>query len=447
MSGSSKRIEWVKFFQVASALFLVPLIFVYLVSQFWPAILSWAYYTVIALFLFQSCLSYLNSFSAIARKRFHYLPTARHKPVPKTTFIVSAYLPNEISVVESVLSNLLKKIIRPEQGLEVILAYNTPNMEEIEQRLKQMAYDYPDLILANAYKSRSKSENLNYALDIASGEMIVLIDADHIPSEDCLSRAWRWLDEGYDAVQGRCKIRNGSDSYLSGLIEVEFEAIYGISHYAKSLLFDSALFGGSNGYWKADVIKRLRFRKDMLTEDIDVTLRALLSGGKIVHDRSIISTELAPMTMSGLWYQRKRWAQGWFQVSVRYQKDVLISKILNLRQKFLWTTLLMWRVIYDIASHFIWPILCSYWLYRDRLELPMTPFIWFSLFFTLLSGPMETIAAYKNSVEPRPSGTRFIRYAFLTFFYTSFKNFIQVVAIRDELAGERSWVISGRGQK
>ena len=444
MSEKKRTIEWNKILEILFVLLVIPTFIFYLIGLYRPAFLNYAYYILVWLFIFQSGLSYLYSFCAFRRGAFKELPTSKHSPLPKTTFIVSAYLPNELEVIEDTLLNILKRIERPDGGIEVILAYNTPHMEKLELHLRELAYKWPELILANAYGSKSKSENLNYALDIASGEMIVLLDADHLVARDSLKLAWRWLDEGYDVVQGRCKIRNGRKSLVSALVEVEFEAIYGISHYAKSKLFDSALFGGTNGYWRSSVIKELKFDPDRLTEDIDTTLRAILQGKHIVHDRSIISTELAPETITGLWFQRKRWAQGWFQVSLKYQRAILGNKFLNVFQKFMWTTLLMWRVIYDILSHLLFPVLFAFWLTRGKIELPMNSFIWFALFFVMLSGPFEAIAAFKNASSPRASIWQFFYYAFLAFWYTLFKNTIQVVAIRDELLGSREWVVSRR---
>ncbi|MFA6425138.1 MAG: glycosyltransferase family 2 protein, partial [Phycisphaerae bacterium] len=71
-------------------------------------------------------------------------------------------------------------------------------------------------------------------------------------------------------------------------------------------------------------------------------------------------------------------------------------------------------------------------------------FIWFAILFTLLSGPFEAAVAYKNASLPRASVIRYLFYAFLTFPFTTFKNAIQVVAIRDELLGKREWVVSQR---
>jgi len=242
-------------------------------------------------------------------------------------------------------------------------------------------------------------------------------------------------------------VRNGDRTAVSALVEVEFETMYGVSHVAKSRLFKTALFGGTNGYWRAGVLKSIRFRTDRLTEDIDATLRTLLAGYRIVHDRSIVSTEIEPETLADLWYQRKRWAQGWFQCAVAYQWALLKCKYLGLLQRFFWTYLLSWRVIYDALSHFLLPILLVFWLHIGRVAVPMNAYIWFALIITLTSGPFETVAAYKNRAFRQTRGRRYLFYALTAFPYTMFKNVIQMVAIRDELLGKREWIVSRRAAR
>jgi len=317
-------------------------------------------------------------------------------------------------------------------------------MEPLEARLNELALIYPELILANAYQSKSKAENLNYTLEMASGGMIALLDADHLLPPDCIARAWRWLDQrGYDVVQGRCNIRNSSDSFITRLVEVEFEIIYGLAHPAKSLIYDAALFGGSNGYWRSEAIKAVKFNKDALTEDIDATLRATLKGSRFVHDRSIVSTELSPRAAAGLWFQRKRWAQGWFEAA-KYQPAILASDKLNIGQKFMWSMLLTWRLVYDIFTHFLFPIVFAFWLRQGYVTFPMSFYVWVAVTSTLLSGPIETLAAYHLAAAPDKRLSRYIMYALLTFPYTLFKNTLQVVAIRDSLLGVNKWIISSR---
>ena len=43
-------------------------------------------------------------------------------------------------------------------------------------------------------------------------------------------RAWRWLSDGVDVVQGHCVVRNGDDGFVQKLVATEFEAIYAVAH-------------------------------------------------------------------------------------------------------------------------------------------------------------------------------------------------------------------------
>ncbi|NJL49877.1 MAG: glycosyltransferase [Leptolyngbyaceae cyanobacterium SM2_5_2] len=243
-------------------------------------------------------------------------PQRQTVPLPFVSVIVVAYLPNEQDIIEETLTHWLTQVQTPEAGWEIILAYNTPSRLPVEARLRKLARQFPQLVLLPVRRSRSKAENLNAALRQVKGEMTCIFDADHYPNPNCLGLAWEWLAQGqYDGVQGRNIIRNAQDNWLTNLIAVEFECIYGISHYGRSLLADTALFGGSNGYWRTSVIRHLGFRPARLTEDIDATLRGLLGGYRIVHDPAIVTTELAPDHLRGLWLQRQRWSQGWLEVA------------------------------------------------------------------------------------------------------------------------------------
>jgi len=65
-------------------------------------------------------------------------------------------------------------------------------------------------------------------------------------------------------------------------------------------------FGGSNGYWKAEILKEIRMDGSMLTEDIDSSIRATLAGYKIGYSGDVISSELSPLREATLKKQRLR---------------------------------------------------------------------------------------------------------------------------------------------
>ena len=80
-----------------------------------------------------------------------------------------------------------------------------------------------------------------------------------------------------------------------------------------SRLHQFGIFGGSNGYWKTELLHTTRMRGFMLTEDIDSSIRTVADGYRIKTDPLIISRELAPTSLSALWNQRMRWAQARFK--------------------------------------------------------------------------------------------------------------------------------------
>ena len=437
--------EWFKVAEVLLVLLAVPAAFIYHISFRWPGLLDVSYVAIVGMFILQAALSYGYTTSVLKRKPSGPFSPAETQPLPKTTFIVTAYLPNEVPVIEATLVNILQNVLRPPAGIEVILVYNTPHAEPLEGKLREMTRQWPELILTNADGSRSKSENLNHALELAHGDMIVLLDADHLVSSDCIAPAWRWMEAGYDVVQGGCKIRNTSGGIVPGIVGIEFEVMYGVHHPARSVLFDTGLFGGSNGYWRAAAIKKIRFDANMLTEDIDTTLRGILAGLRFVHDEAIVSTELAPVTLGGLWFQRKRWLQGWLQCALKYQRAIWKTGHLNLTQKFSWTTQLGCGVVYDLVAFLFFPVVLAIWFHSGRVALPAPAYSVFAFFFILLTGPYQAAVMYRNAVPPRDSAWRYALYIVVSWPYTLFKTVLHMVAIRDELAGERAWTVSKRG--
>ncbi len=366
--------------------------------------------------------------------------------IPRCTYIVAAYLPNEQEIILETLRHLLTRVERPQGGLEVILAYNTPTCLPVEADLQKLAAQYPELQVLKVEGSHSKAENLNAALPIVTGEMTCILDADHQPAADSIRRAWRWLEGGrYDVVQGRNVIRNYNHNLLTKLVAVEFECLYGVSHPAKSLIADTAVFGGSNGYWRTSALCNIRFNPGMLTEDIDANLRTLLKGYRLVHDRSIIATELAPVSVRSLCSQRKRWDQGWLEISLKYQWPILRSDQFNLLQKLYWTSLLVYSKIFSVLSIQVYPVILALVLSHTVAPASIQAYVWFTTGVTFLSGPLQTLAAWKarDSTLKLPTA-HFILHGLLITPYSAFKNIISIVAIYDHLLRRTEWVVTPR---
>jgi cellulose synthase/poly-beta-1,6-N-acetylglucosamine synthase-like glycosyltransferase len=331
--------------------------------------------------------------------------------------------------------------------LQIILAYNTPRDLPVEILLRQIAERDPRFVPLRVEQSTSKAQNVNAALAEVRGEFVGVFDADHHPDPGSFTRAWRWLSNGYDVVQGHCVVRNGDETWVARMIAVEFEAIYAVAHPGRARLHQFGIFGGSNGYWKTDLLRQTRMHGFMLTEDIDSALRVVEAGYKIASDPHLVSRELAPVTLKALWNQRMRWAQGWFQVSLKHLWPALRSSKLSLRQKLGFIHLLGWREIYPWLSPQIFPIIVFWlwWYGPDRMDWLVPIFVLTSL-FTLSTGPGQALFAYLLAVpELRRRKGWFVWYLLIaSLFYTEYKNLIARVAQIKEAMQERAWKVTPR---
>ena len=372
-------------------------------------------------------------------------PDEPRLPYPKASAIIAAYLPNEAaSVVATVESMLALDYSAP---LQVILAYNTPHDLPVESLLNNIAERDRRFVPLRVPHSTSKAQNINAALSIVDGEFTAIFDADHRPEPDSFRKAWHWLSDGADVVQGHCVIRNGSASWLSHIVAVEFEQIYAVAHPGSARLRGYGIFGGSNGYWRTSLLREIRMRGSMLTEDIDSTMRAICQGRSIVSDPDLISTELAPVTLRRLTHQRLRWNQGWFQVSLRHLWPLLKSPKLRLRQKLGTVHLLAWREMFPWFSLQVIPIL-AFWVIKagavEALDWTIPLFLG-ATFYVLSVGPLQTLIAHANAAPLiRKEKGWFALHLVCANLYSEYLTLLTRVAHLRQLLGEREWRVTPR---
>jgi cellulose synthase/poly-beta-1,6-N-acetylglucosamine synthase-like glycosyltransferase len=372
-------------------------------------------------------------------------PEREGSEFPSASAVIAAYLPNEAATILETVRLFLD--LEYEPGLQVVLSYNCPDSLPVEADLAELAEREDRFVLLKVPDSTSKAQNVNAALQMVTGEMVGIFDADHHPTPGSFERAWRWLSHGYGVVQGHCVIRNGASSWVSRTVAIEFESIYALSHPGRAQLHGFGIFGGSNGYWRSELLREVRLRGTMLTEDIDSSMRVALRGQRIASDPGLISRELAPTSLGVLAGQRLRWAQGWSQVSLEYALSAIRSPRLSVRQKLGMTFLLCWRELYPWLSLQMVPLV-TYVLLHPSSE----PFNWFvpllilSTLVTFAVGPVQTVLTYVVAVpEARTHRMWFLQYAIVNMlFYTEFKNTLARVAHIKQFMGEELWRVTVR---
>lgn len=378
-------------------------------------------------------------------------PAEPGSPYPKATIIIPAYLPNEAETIIETLHAFLR--LDYPNLVQVIVAYNSPHAHmPVEDEMAELAAIHADggrflIEPVRVEASTSKAQNVNAAVGRVQGRFVGIFDADHHPHADSLRRAWRWLSNGWDIVQGRCSIRNGDDSWIARMVAIEFEQIYAVSHPGRARFHGFGIFGGSNGFWRTAVLHETRMRHSMLTEDIDSSIRAVVAGYRIAGDRDLISEELAPTQMKQLLNQRLRWAQGWFQVSFRRVMPALLSPHVSVRQKLGLLHLLVWRELFPWYSIQVVPIM-GYWVmvYGWAYIHWTIPIFLATTIYTVSTGPGQIVMAYLLAHKPMKKRVSwFFEYLLVsTFFFSPFKDALSRIAHVKEAMGERAWKVTPR---
>ncbi|KAH9819318.1 glycosyltransferase family 2 protein [Teratosphaeria destructans] len=220
--------------------------------------------------------------------------------LPIIDLVIVAYLPNEQDIIRDQVLYAVEELEYPKDRLRVNLVYNTNRpIEPLESELHDLQNHISNLVVMKVPKSKSKADNLNHFFTLNTGaDIIGVFDSDHSPyPHNPRWAAQRFLDDPtISIVQGHCVVHNTAN--------------------LPSRLFNFGLFCGSNGYWRADLLKGHKMHGEMLTEDIDSALRAHGEGKRAVHDMNVTGFEMVPNKFQAFWKQRLRWAQGWTQASI-----------------------------------------------------------------------------------------------------------------------------------
>ena len=195
-------------------------------------------------------------------------------------------------------------------------------------------FDKLKIIRRSANAGGGKSGALNYALNFTQGEWILILDADAQLRKDTLPRLFSFVYKGsWSAVQLRKSVINVSKNFLTTCQAMEM-AMDAIFQYGRLCVAGvSELRGNGQLINKEVLLKCGSFNENTVTDDLDLSLRLLLSKAKIgiLWDPPVM--EEAVENISALFSQRQRWAEGGLQRFFDYGEQ-LFSKKIEFIQKF-----------------------------------------------------------------------------------------------------------------
>lgn len=191
--------------------------------------------------------------------------------------------------------------------------------------LKQMAKHYGARYLSRERNEHAKAGNLNHALQASAGEpgggeLILVLDCDHIPTRDFLRRTvGQFIDDPrlfllqspHNFVNPDPVARNLK---LFDIAPAENELFYSVMQPGLDA-WGATFFCGSAAVLRRSVLDEIGgIQGQTITEDAETTLEAMALGYRTAYLNRPMVSGLQPETFAGLIVQRSRWAQGMLQI-------------------------------------------------------------------------------------------------------------------------------------
>lgn len=298
----------------------------------------------------------INRFQGQQRMYYNDIVATRMK---KISVLVPMH--NEEMVLEDALEALLK--CDYDRDMMEIIPINDNSTDKTKEMLDEYhrRYEFIRPLHRNC-PDRGKPAGLNDAMKLATGEIIIVFDADYRPARNLLKQlAITFEDPEVGAVMGRVIPYNANKNILTRLINIERSGGYQVDQQARYNMRLVPQYGGTVGAFRKEVMVEMGgFDTSVLAEDTDLTFRMYLKGWKVMYANSAECYEESPESWAVRARQIRRWSRGHNQVMFRQLFPLLFSKEMTLREKFDGSLLLL---VYAIPVILLFGHITSYILF------------------------------------------------------------------------------------
>ena len=207
--------------------------------------------------------------------------------------------------------------------------------------LRDLAAEFGAYYITRTGNEHAKAGNINHALTNTEGELILILDCDHIPSSDFLQNTVGFFQQdpklflvqtphnfvSADPVERNLNIYSETPG--------ENELFYTVTQPGLDF-WGTSFFCGSAAVLRRTVLIELGgIAGQTITEDAETTLDAIALGYHTAYLNKPMVSGLQPESCSGLIIQRVRWGQGMLQIFLL--KNPWLHRGLSLTQRLLYT--------------------------------------------------------------------------------------------------------------
>lgn len=239
---------------------------------------------------------------------------------PTVSVIIPAY--NE----ERVIAASVRRVLASDYpALQVIVA-DDGSKDGTSRIVADEFGDDPRVTLLTL-QNGGKASALNRALQQATGEVIIALDADTQFEPLTIRRLARWFaDPAIGAVAGDARVGNRVN-LVTRWQAVEYITAQNLERRALAGFEAMTVVPGAVGAWRRDALNSVGgYPENTLAEDQDLTIAIQRKGWRVTYDPRAVAWTEAPESFAALAKQRYRWAFGTLQCLWKHRAVIRTGK-------------------------------------------------------------------------------------------------------------------------
>ena len=269
---------------------------------------------------------------ALVLRRRHAGDVNADGKLPRVTVQIPTY--NELAALNCAARCL--DFDYPPERLQILIGDDSSNSEISEQIDMFTALNPRIKVCRRGGNAGFKPGNLNHMLEETTGDYILVLDSDFLPSKDFLRKLVQPVIDQPElaGVQASWRITNTHQNMTTllgaGIINVIHVVILPLlKAFAKT-----GVFCGSGELVRKDLlIENDGWTPGALTEDVDYSLRVIAGGHQIAYLYDLPIACEVPYTPRDLFRQQMRWAYGVMRAFIKNGKKLFLSRLAHSRSK------------------------------------------------------------------------------------------------------------------
>lgn len=233
-------------------------------------------------------------------------PTPRLAPLSLSCDILIPTFDEGVEIVEPTIVGAIEV-----RGNTKIWLLDDGRRPEMATLAKQYGIEYR----TRADNKHAKAGNINATLRVLQNDLVLILDADHVPAPDFLeATSGYFADEKVSLVQTAHSFRNQNSVAHEGLGRNEQSLFFDVLLPGRNRI-NSVLWCGSAAVLRRSALLEVGgIATYSIVEDFETSLEMRRAGMKVIYHNEHLVQGLAPDNLNAYLIQKHRWAKGLFML-------------------------------------------------------------------------------------------------------------------------------------